>query len=246
MDEPGVMVFPSLVRALGDMPSAAVLQQLHYRLGGREVLEDEDGQLWAPITYADLARETGLTPEQARRASERLEEKGVIASAQFEAYNRRKSYRIDHEHALLSAPPSGNLPVHVAPTPLGEGLDASSTSSHMERTTGTAPPPDGSPAPRSRKRGPRDDLFDALVESFGPASTPQRSAFYGRAVNGLVAAQATPDQVKAARAEMRRRGWDKPTPEAMLKHWDDLLRDTAPERRENPNPAARRFWEEGR
>lgn len=91
---------------------------------------------------------------------------------------------------------------------------------------------------RPRRRTPRDDLFDALVAAFGPASTPSRSAFYGRTVNELVQADATPAQVQAARIAMSRRGWDSPTPTAMVKHWDELLADSAP-----TNPAASRFWE---
>lgn len=94
--------------------------------------------------------------------------------------------------------------------------------------------------PRQRKRTPRDDLFDALVEAFGPASTPSRASFYGAKCSELVAAAATPEQVARARGEMRRRGWDKPSPEAMVKHWDDLLRAGPPA----GNPAAHRFWEE--
>lgn len=95
---------------------------------------------------------------------------------------------------------------------------------------------------RPRARTPRDDLFDALVAAFGPASTPSRASFYGRTVNELTAAEATPDQVTRARIAMSRRGWNDPTPEAMVKHWDQLLAESRPP--EGTNPAARRFWEE--
>lgn len=105
-------------------------------------------------------------------------------------------------------------------------------------TSGVAPGTDHStdqrtdtpaaPTPVARKRSPRDDLFDALVLAFGPASTPSRASFYGKTVTELVKAGATPDQVKRARIAMSRRGWNDPTPQAMLTHWDDLLKATTP------------------
>lgn len=119
----------------------------------------------------------------------------------------------------------------------GPGLDRTITN-HQ----GTIAPPEASPPRKPRARTPRDDLFDALVAAFGPASTPARSAFYGRTVTELLAAEATPAQVQAARIEMSRRGWNKPTPEALVKHWDSLLNDT--QRAQPTNPAATRFWEQ--
>lgn len=235
--ERAVLVQPSLVRALG-LPTAVVLQQLHWRLSTDGLAKQHEGERWTPMTYAACCDETGLTADQVRRAVEKLEELGVVISCQPEVFNRRKSYRIDYTHETLSpgesASPSG------ADATSTSGVEAASSSSQIVRDSGAAPPPDGAPG-HQRKRTPRDDLFDALVEAFGPASTPSRARFYGRTVSQLVDARATPEQVKAARAEMRRRGWEKPSPEAMLKHWDDLLRTGGPQA---GNPAARRFWEE--
>lgn len=120
------------------------------------------------------------------------------------------------------------------------GPEVSRTGTNRKEPDSEGEPPSAPPARAPRRRSPRDDLFDALVAAFGDASTPSRGSFYGQTVSELVAAGATPEQVARAAAEMRRRGWEKPSPKAMLQHWDDLLR--APT---TGNPAAARFWEEG-
>lgn len=119
----------------------------------------------------------------------------------------------------------------------GRARAAGKKDSKDEPSTSAAP---ATPSAKTRKRTPRDDIFDALVELFGPASTKSRGAFYGRTVTQLVDAGATVEQMRKARIEMSRRGWDKPTPEAMLKHWDSLIGEGVDQR----NPAADRFWEQ--
>lgn len=85
--------------------------------------------------------------------------------------------------------------------------------------------PKEEPKRRARARNP---LFDALVLAFGDASTSTRASFYGKCVRELKDIDATPEQVIQARAEMTKRGWSEPSPNAMLKHWDDLLRTVRP------------------
>lgn len=224
LNEPVVSVYPSLVRALGSMQDAAVLQQLHYRGASKEAWEDEDGRWWTPARYADIARETGLSADQARRSIERLEAEEVVVSCQIEHFNRRKSYRINREHPLLVScdPPDRS---GTGATSDARGSASSSSSQKVETPSEAAPPPDGEKKPRAR-----DPIFDALVAVFGPATTRSAGAFYAKTARELREANATPEQVEERGRRMRAKGgaWAEATPAALVKHWDSL---GAPQRR---------------
>lgn len=191
-----------------------------------------------------LSAETGLSERAVRDHLKLLVQEGWLQLVE------RGGLRGERRRANAY---QATIPPHVQPTPAGDaGVEAlplqevpstpagGSSQDDIESVIPTAE----APPPRQRKRGPRDDLFDALVEAFGPASTPSRASFYGKKVSDLIAAKATPEQVAAARKEMARRGWEKPSPEAMVKHWDDLLQNSG--REQAQNPAARRFWEDGK
>lgn len=232
-----IPVNPAVVAARGS-DQAIVLQQLMWHLEYAEHGIEHDGWWWFGITYTDLAAETGLSVDQARRAVRSLEDDGYLVSCQPEGHNRRKWYRIDlsHEVAQGADPRLGSRGSRRFPS---RGSAASSFKTEdletAEPKLGDEDPPP--PARPPRRRTPRDDIFDALVAAFGPASTKSRASFYGRAVTELIGAGATPDLVRRARIAMSRRGWDHPTPEAMVKHWDSLI--ATPEQ----NPAASRWWE---
>jgi hypothetical protein len=99
IDETVIVVQPALVRRLGHLCDACVLQQIHYWLGRSR--NDRDGHRWVFKTYDDWSDEIGVTVKQVRAAIVRLETAGVIVSCQPEAYHRRKWYRIDYEHPIL-------------------------------------------------------------------------------------------------------------------------------------------------
>jgi DNA-binding transcriptional ArsR family regulator len=112
-----------------------------------------------------------------------------------------------------------NRPTEQTKTDLARALD------HVE-----AKEPEPTPKkPRARQL--RDDYFDAIVACFGQASTKSRAAMYAQVAGELLAAKAEPGQVALAHAELMRRGWENPTPIAMVKHWDDLLASAKPRRR---------------
>lgn len=77
---------------------------------------------------------------------------------------------------------------------------------------------------RPRARTPRDDLWDAIARFYGTPQTPAERSRFGRVVNELTTAGATAEQVDAACAEMRRRGWEDPSPLALSANWTSLTR----------------------
>jgi hypothetical protein len=100
VDERCIVIQPSLIRRLGNMHDAAILQQLHYWMP--RATSTYDGQRWVYKTYDQWGDEVGLTAKQVRQAIARLEGAGVVASCQPEAWQRRKWYRIVYDHSLLS------------------------------------------------------------------------------------------------------------------------------------------------
>lgn len=113
LNERFVAVFPSLVRLLGGVADAAVLQEIHYQLqiGGKE----HDGNRWVPATFKDLSTAIGLSPDAISRTAKRLKDKGVLVTANPEAFQRRTWWRIDY--TLLD---------HLAETQNGNGETAGS------------------------------------------------------------------------------------------------------------------------
>lgn len=95
------------------------------------------------------------------------------------------------------------------------------------------PVPDEEPKGSSTKAQ-RDALFDALVDVFGPATTPQRQSHYGKTITTMLNLQFAPDEVRRRGKNLTGRGWDNPSPEALLKWWDTL--DTAPKTSELEGP----------
>ncbi len=129
-DERVVAVQPSLVRAVGSVTAAAVLQQVHYHAQAGHVQEDG----WVARTYADLGREIGLTEEQARRAVGKLESLGLMESCQPEGHVRRKWYRIAYDSAVLSGMSNRqNRRMEAAESPVPSGQFAASSSTERTR-----------------------------------------------------------------------------------------------------------------
>lgn len=82
----------------------------------------------------------------------------------------------------------------------------------------------------------RDALFSALVDVFGPATTTQRKSHYGKTVTELLTFAAEPDQVRQRGERLLARGWDNPSPEALLKWWDNLAKDVTPKPKQELGP----------
>jgi hypothetical protein len=77
-------------------------------------------------------------------------------------------------------------------------------------------------ASRSRARSPRDDIFDALVDTFGPARG-SRAAWYAKVAGELIKDwQATAEQVRERAEVLAAKDWPDAGPGALVKHWPDL------------------------
>lgn len=102
IDERCVMVQPSLVRALGRMSDAALLQQLHYWMPHARA--EHDGHRWVYKTAEQWSEETGLSTHQVYRAFTRLETLGLVVACKPDAktWNHQKWYRIVYDHEVLS------------------------------------------------------------------------------------------------------------------------------------------------
>ena len=107
LDEPCLVIQPALVRRLGYLSDAAVLQQIHYWIARSRNIRD--GHRWVYKTYEEWADEIGITSKQIRASIVRLEDRGLLVSCQPEAYHRRKWYRIDYENPLLDPCPDGTI-----------------------------------------------------------------------------------------------------------------------------------------
>lgn len=102
LDEPPLIVQPSLVRLLGDHESAAFLQQVHYRARRGQAA---DGHKWAVATTAEWCDDAVLGAAQFKRVVKHLTELGVLISSQPGQYDRTSWRRVDYEklEALMAA-----------------------------------------------------------------------------------------------------------------------------------------------
>ena len=106
LSERFVAVFPSLVRALGGLPEAAIVQEIHYQLqvGGK----DHDGQRWVPATAKDLSCSIGISSDAVARTCRHLRDMAVLITANPEAFQRRTWWRIDYDRLdHLAKTPNG-------------------------------------------------------------------------------------------------------------------------------------------
>jgi len=79
------------------------------------------------------------------------------------------------------------------------------------------------PREKSTSRTKRDEIFDALVDAFGPASTRTRASMYGKVVSELVVVDGVNgDEVRRRAGVMLAKDWENSTPVALAKHWDTL------------------------
>lgn len=92
-----IMVRAALVRRLGGANEALVWTRIDYRVNAKTPpYVDLTGTAWWPATRDDLADETGLSPDQAKRAVQSLVDAGFIEATEHRLggnYDRTKSYR---------------------------------------------------------------------------------------------------------------------------------------------------------
>lgn len=100
LNEEFVAVFPSLVRRLGGMNKAAVLQAIHFasQIQGQKIGNNK----WTPMTARQLAVKTGLSEDAAQRALTALVEMRVLIGMGAKDGSRKLMWLIIYD--LLDAP----------------------------------------------------------------------------------------------------------------------------------------------
>lgn len=188
-----------------------------------------DAEGWCWPRQRVMAEHLGITRQTVNAHLKAMETLGYV---EIQAQHREDGGRRENRYrVVLDTPPVNPEPDKGCQTQELQGMSAPEATARTPQENTPEEHPTGAAAPRKR-----NPLFDALVTAFGEASTPTRASFYGATVRELKQAEATPEQVIQARAEMARRGWTNPTPKAMLEHWDDLLGSRA-----KPPPGESRF-----
>lgn len=94
MNETFVAVFPSLVRRLGGMNEAAVLQTIHFHL--QIAHREAEGHSWTPLTCGEIGDRTGLSEDAVFRAVTALRRDDVLIGMQAESRSRKLMWRINY------------------------------------------------------------------------------------------------------------------------------------------------------
>lgn len=99
LNEEFVAVFPSLVRRLGSMNKAAVLQAIHF--ASQIQSKTIEGVRWTPMTASQIALKTGLSDDAAQRALTGLVEMGVLIGRGAAHGTRKLMWLIVHDQLEL-------------------------------------------------------------------------------------------------------------------------------------------------
>ena len=234
-DEKSVVIQPEIVRRLGNLADAAVLQQLNYRMAQAKV--EHAGRLWVYKSYDNWAEEIGITGQQVRRSVERLEALGVISSCV--PRGRTKHYAINYDHPLLDGATTpdtnqANSPDNQANSPDdGANSPAYIEVQEKQRDNTLAAAPRESVKPKTPR--PPDLLWDTMVQVCGLTTATMPASERGRtnkALAELRAIGATPDDIRA-KAAAYRKVWPQATltPTALTANWSTLDARPGPVRR---------------
>lgn len=188
---------------------------------------DKDG--YTTVTVEELAKETGRSERTVTRLTSKLIDRGELTRELHGApyLNRPKRWRPNLWRVILdtSSGPirgdTGDTPSEVLPvTEWGDTGDTPIKKTVLHGTnTSTADEPAEAVSHR--------EIFEALVEVCGAnvaEMTKGEGGRYGKAAKELLAAGATPDEVKHRSAEAARR-WRSTTsltPTALVTHWSSL------------------------
>jgi DNA-binding Lrp family transcriptional regulator len=151
LDEVTLVVQPSLVRALGSIADAMMLQQVHHRTvrpyHGDVIVEDAEGRRYVQRSLTAWADETGLSRDQVKRSMTALEAAGLILRVQVPGWDRTYGYAVDRARldVLLTSqgaesphgdPRGGIAPSQGAESPHEQGAESPHVPTRsFERTT---------------------------------------------------------------------------------------------------------------
>ena len=229
-DEPSIVLQPEMVRRLGNLTDAAVLQQLNYWMPHAKV--EHQGRKWVFKTYENWSKEIGISAHQVRRAMDRLEGLGLVLSCTPKG--RTKHYGINYEHPMLDGAESPDSYVADLPDDVAELPDDVAKLPAYKDLQETRTKKDLAAAPREAPAK-KDELFEVVAEACGIDWRNLTSSGRGplnRAVKELKEIGANADQV-ARRAAAYRKKYPEAalTPMALTKHWAGLAPLKATERK---------------
>lgn len=146
-----MMVRAALVQRLGGANEALVWTRIDYRVQAKTPPHvDEDGIAWWPATQDDLAEETGLSPDQAKRAIASLLTGGYIAKEQHHLggnYDRTNSYRTVVHGRPIDQADSPNESGRNRPMEQAESPNVPLSQTYRKKREGGAPRDRGSRIP---------------------------------------------------------------------------------------------------
>lgn len=124
LDEEFVAVFPSLVRRLGGMNRAAVLQSIHFAAQIRG--QQRDRRIWTLMTARQIADRTGLSEDACQRALTSLVDAGVLISRAAGDGTRKLLWSIEYER-LGASRDSAETPDAISRSPHRDSAESSNT-----------------------------------------------------------------------------------------------------------------------
>lgn len=189
-----------------------------------------DGEHAQPGMF-NIVESSLYSERHAQRIIARLIDEGWLEQTISPAPGREAEYRLPgvyrdwsarHSGRRSKATPAKRLP-NACQTQDTQVAGVSGVHTDLLPTTDTRTGTDLPASPR--KRTPRDDIFDALVESCHLEPTEVNPARISALVTELLSLNATPDEVHVRAANYVRR-WDVSlTPAALVKHWASMRTD---------------------
>ncbi|MFT4281216.1 hypothetical protein [Microbacterium sp.] len=129
-----MQVRAALVKRLGGANEALVWTRIDWRADSARVAhQTEDGTHWWAASYPQIAEETGLTVDQARRAVENLIAGGYLRAEQQHGFSRKRSYAPIYSH--LADSPDGENAGSIGRDSQMDLADMPDGSSSIERQT---------------------------------------------------------------------------------------------------------------
>jgi biotin operon repressor len=221
-DEKSVVIQPEIVRRLGNLADAAVLQQLNYWMPQARV--QHSGRKWVYKSYANWSTEIGISEHQVRRAMDRLLERGVVSVSN--PSGRTNHYAINYDHPLLDGADSPDTYAADLPDDVARAPDDAAGLPAYKEVTETRQENTFAATPKEQSSRPKDQLFETVAEACRIELTNLTRSSRGqlnKAVKELREVGATEDDV-TAKAKAYRTQYPNATltPTALVKHWSSF------------------------
>lgn len=169
IDDRPIMFLPMLAKALGSCERAIVLQQIHWLSRQPNSGTDADGYHWVWGTYDDWARDyfPMWSPHTLAKVIRKLEDSGVLVSAQLRAHehNHTKYYRVDYAalDAMLPDQVASIVPDSIASNASNQAASINSTETSSENTAKSQKRPPRAQKPEEKRNYRPDEYSDIIL-----------------------------------------------------------------------------------